>query len=297
MISRPTVLVLGAGASMDYGLPSGAELVDQLARRLGGGDPTISKLLTQLGHKAEDIAAFKEALVGSQVYSVDAFLEKRSFYVPIGKAAMAYVLSMHEQERWLTMKDHWYKFLWSHLSTQFPEFKKNKLSIITYNYDRLVEQFLFNTMMYTYGESREATVDALMNIPIVHVHGSMGSLQWQDQERFLQYGKRISTVDDLRKAMDSIVVIHESKDESPEYVRAFELLQAAERIYFLGFGFGATNLRRLGISRLDSNKIIKATAKGMSQLRREEIAGTSRLPIQLYPGTGCLDFLREVPLT
>lgn len=294
VIANSTVLVLGAGASMDYGFPSGAGLVKQVASRLRGADGLVP-LLLGLGHEMKDISAFKEALIGSQAYSVDAFLESREHFIPIGKAAMAYVLKLHEYEKWLDMDDHWYKFLWSRLRTKFDDFGQNKLSIVTYNYDRSLEQFLYTTLMYSLGKQREESITMLKSIPIVHLHGHLGQLSWQHPDNHFDYGKRIKTSDDLLRVAKEIVVIHERTDESEEYAQAQELLKQAGRVYLLGFGFGETNLKRLGLSKLYSGITIRATALGLANVQRQEISKMKLPSIQLYD-KDCRRFFDEVPL-
>lgn len=78
MITEPTVLVLGAGASKPYGFPSGKELKDLVCKRLYYDLATEfkqpGKTLMEIGFTKEEIQTFRDALYFSGRSSVDAFL-------------------------------------------------------------------------------------------------------------------------------------------------------------------------------------------------------------------------------
>ncbi len=96
MIKTNTVLVLGAGASMAYGLPSGKELRALVCVGLKPGGQVRSTLaLADFGGSSfheKTIDSFHHALTNSQPSSIDAFLAKRKDLVSIGKQAIAAAL-------------------------------------------------------------------------------------------------------------------------------------------------------------------------------------------------------------
>ncbi len=66
MITKPTVFILGAGASKPFGYPTGNELKDLIVKHFDPGS-TGHKNLTSLGIKISSIEDFKSALFkGSQ---------------------------------------------------------------------------------------------------------------------------------------------------------------------------------------------------------------------------------------
>lgn len=69
MIKQPTTIILGAGASNDYGFPLGKELVIQIIEKLENPEPSgIYKILDQLGHRdPEEIGNFVTNLRGSSL--------------------------------------------------------------------------------------------------------------------------------------------------------------------------------------------------------------------------------------
>ncbi|MBN1846870.1 MAG: hypothetical protein JW810_14385, partial [Sedimentisphaerales bacterium] len=144
MITKPTVLILGAGASMPYGFPSGEGMVRRICtlssfyHKLFG--PNISMSLESvLDH--DEFANFTQLLSESQV-SVDAFIESRREFYDIGRKAIAMALLPSEKSRSLSRRqlsdlewdlyqlkpESWYQSLWSQMtSTPFSldSFKKN----------------------------------------------------------------------------------------------------------------------------------------------------------------------------
>ena len=104
----------------------------------------------------------------------------------------------------------------------------------------------------------------LASIPIIHLHGRLGYLPWEHPT-----GRDFNTVIDeevLRKCIDQIKIIHEdiTDGRDADFEKAKRLLEWAEKIYFMGFGFNNLNGERLGIANISENKSV-ATAFGLSQ--------------------------------
>jgi hypothetical protein len=61
MITRPTVFILGAGASLEYGFPTGRGLRDQIVRELRGAKGDLVRQLAGVRRsEIEDFAAAAE---------------------------------------------------------------------------------------------------------------------------------------------------------------------------------------------------------------------------------------------
>ena len=141
------VLVLGAGASKPYGLPLGTELRDSVIR--AENNFALYQRVLDVEITKYQYAEFTKTLAHSGFSSVDAFLEENSEWLEIGKAAIALELLKAEWKSINNLfppkqpKDHWYETLWSYLKApSWSTFKKNKISIITFNYDRSLEHYL-----------------------------------------------------------------------------------------------------------------------------------------------------------
>lgn len=249
MITKPTVLILGAGASVPYGFPSSKELFKEI------NSSTTADTLIKMGYTETEIKTFKVDLYRSGQTYVDAFLENRQDLMEIGKAAMACILIAKEKEEALfglsiPDSDKWYNYLFRNLQESCENFGDNTVSIITYNYDRSLEHFLFNSLKNSYKKSDEECAEQLRKIPIIHLHGRLGYLPWQRTGVWVRdyCPNKDSRV--IAKTAKGIKIISENIgiENDPDFAEAIKLLKSAERIYFLGFGYNKTNLRRLRLN-------------------------------------------------
>ncbi len=262
MIKRPILLILGAGASMPYGFPSGQKLKEDVLLYLDfDSSPNWYHKLEQLGYKREAVEEFFIALNYSERNSVDEFLEYRTEFLEIGKIAMTLALYPCEKGfNLFNVEPSWYKYFWSKISTSFDNFENNKFSIITFNYDRSIEHYLFTSLKYAYGKSDEECADKIKKISIVHPHGKLGSLPWEDGEK--RKYKPVLALEKIKTISEQIIVVSEDCSSSDEFKECYKLLQSAEHIFFLGFGYNDMNLKRLKISDFTS-KTPKGTSYGM----------------------------------
>ena len=214
--------------------------------------------------------------------------------------------------------------LYDVLSAKWEDVRENKLSIITFNYDRTLEHFLFTSLKHSYNKSDDEIAQAFSNIPIIHVHGWLGELPWQGAIG-KAYTPIFSEFETIRKnpkstearsvakdislsAMWSSVQINivseEAQPQIEDFTKAHELLKQAERIYFLGFGYHPTNLERLGLLNLNiadftlhrnsDTKLIplRGSALGLGSAEIEAIQ--NRWKILLMDNTSnALQFLKE----
>jgi hypothetical protein len=266
MITIPTVLVLGAGASCPYGFPTAKELKKRIcenfsypntptARLLGDGDPSR-------------FVEFREAFLKSGVPSVDAFLERRPEFLNVGKLAIAYCLIPYEQEAHLyppfVDSGDWYEHLSEKLNASFDEFGDNKLSIITFNYDRSLEHYLFTSLRSLHGRSVDDCLAKLAKVPIIHLYCQLGTIPYPQRgsrEYLPLGGDEKKARDAVLDAAHGITLLHEA---ASDLVEAGKLLEAAKRICFLGFSYHPLNVSRLAIDTKNAgSKVIFGTARGM----------------------------------
>ena len=135
----------------------------------------------ELKYSEDAIDAFGQAFYYSCKNSIDAFLEHRIEFMDIGKAAIAASLIGFEVPEYIFKykQDNWLRYTFDRLSTRFEEFGRNRLSIITFNYDRAAEWFLFTSLLNSYGKTYDECVEMLKSIPVIHLHGRLGYLPWE----------------------------------------------------------------------------------------------------------------------
>jgi hypothetical protein len=296
MIKAETVLVLGAGASAPFGFPTGQGLKDQICNdTLSLSNATSVSVLNKLGFDTNEMTRFRTALLNSGRPSVDAFLEYRGDFIDIGKIAIATALLPYERtcglfEDWSlkrTKPNHfkesnWYDLLFGVLAdgVPFDELDKNKLSIITFNYDRSIEQYLFTCLKNSYNKTDQDCAEKLRKMNVIHVHGSLGPLNWQLRPVGLSSVPYDSGIEPniVKLAAENIKIIHESIADTPEFLQARKLMLRAAQVFFLGFGYHPANLKRLGIGTLEmKHRKVMGTSYGLSYERKKNIGW-------LFPG-------------
>lgn len=250
MIEIPTCLVLGAGASAPYGFPVGEKLMKDIIERVAKPNDKLWKALIRSGQDRGHLEDFVSSFRESGQESIDAFLAHRPSFLEVGKAAIAATLIPYEKGGDALFRppaDHWYGYVWSHLQdTGAAEFGENKLTVVTFNYDRSLERFLITAFAKSFAvDLDEATETVSAAIPIVHVHGQMGALS----ESAVADGTRPYNVnidpEALRIAASGIIVLSEADDTSPEFERAAKMVSEARNVVFLGCRYHEPNMRRL----------------------------------------------------
>lgn len=273
---------------MPYGFPSGAKLREQLC------NPQFMLALQKNGSFDDrEISIFCEAFLKSSMASIDAFLARRgdqrvmeggATFAEIGKAGIAISLISCENIHNLynfDNPDNWYHYLWQLIGDSLEDIGKNKLSIVTFNYDRSLEMFLLLAIRHAFGVTEEVAAEHLRKIPIIHVYGKIGELACfgHEADRCRSY-VAYPSAKDIKIAAEGIRVIAEHRDDSPEFGQAHKALISADRICFLGFGFDATNVKRLNIFEILKKRFIDSgfyhpnvysTTIGMLRSERERV--------------------------
>ena len=263
VIKRQTVLILGAGASMHLAFPSGRQLVTLVVDGLANEASDLVRLLRVCGFQPRMIYAFRDALQRSGRPSVDVFLEHRPEFLPLGKTAIAALLTPFESEASLfAAVPSWYSYLFAHLGPSLDDVKQSKLSVVTFNYDRSFEHHLFTALQNAFNlptsevpkhvDHGTSASKFLHAIPVVHVYGKLGSLPYVGGENARPYEP--PPTDELAGVAvtirDSIKIMHEGGGgDNLALGRAAQLVGEADVICFLGFGYLEENLKRLGLNR------------------------------------------------
>ncbi len=314
MIREPTVIVFGAGASSDYNYPLGDRLLRTIQKKL---DPRNDEWISQLrlyGINPTEIEIFRDSLLRSQQYSIDSFLERRPKFMKVGKLVIALSLIPHEDDYTLFSPDTnhsgCYQYIANNMTSgtkSLDEFIDNKLTIITFNYDRSFEYYLFNVVKNTYGNSYDECAAVLNRIPIIHVHGCLGKLPWQSSDAVTEtrdYNPVVGTTE-IQIAADQIAIISEIDGTSEEFKEAIKYLSVATRVYFLGFGYDETNLSRLKINEMPQgmggmnetgfiNHMRGSSMRlGLSKKAKVQSDWNIWLPSNDNVGSSCLEFLEN----
>lgn len=270
MIKTKRLFILGAGASNPFDYPTGIELRTLICSRRN--NTNIAEVLAPVneakGIYVEAVNKFISEFSKSSVYSIDSFLEYRTEFMNVGKMAIAtYLIQYENDDRLRDINNNWYMYLFDRLKSSFDDFEKNTIAFITFNYDRSLEQFFFEALKSRFGKSNSECSQKLKSIHIVHLYGQLDLLPWQDNSG-MPYSSKLLTPR-IRNAQKNIKLINDERHikESEEFKKAYDLMNWAEKIYFLGFSFDETNLRRLN-TQLMKGKSIIGTSLGLEPSKR-----------------------------
>src|SRR6266571_687724 len=289
MIRKPTVLILGAGASAEYGFPTGRSLLLHIVRELSESS-RLHLDMTSCGFNADLIKQFCLELSASNQPSVDAFLEQHknnADYENLGKAAIAASLIRFEDTPAIAIRDELklYEYVWHHASATPGTYAANALSILTFNYDRSFDEFLRRSLSASHPEFRTRDKPfqvAISNFPILHLYGWLGSVD-ENRDSYLKYGgaDHPALPPTIMAAAQRIKLYHQAKFDQPYIDLIHECIEPAERICFLGFGFYPMNIKILQFCGLGRNKKTIHYASGYGLMPGEERAALEALNIKV----------------
>ena len=302
MITKPTVLILGAGTSNDFGFPVGRSLLLQICHGLSASNQHLFRWMVQeCGYDEQGVEEFRFALDHSGQQSVDAFLERRPEFLDIGKAAISCALIPCENEEQLFARStdvRWYEYLFNKMNAPWDEFGNNKLSIITFNYDRSLEHYLFESLKYTHGKDDEAVAGLLNKMAIVHIYGQLGRHPYLGGQ-VRPYNQTI-TIEIVEQCVKEINIVHEDTEPSV-FANAHKVLENAEEVCFLGIGYDPTNLQRLKLDLVPEGANIYGSAYGLGIAERQSVERFFKEQVQRAIGLsgeneGVFDILRRFPI-
>jgi hypothetical protein len=263
-----TALILGAGFSKPYGFPLGGELKDQLIddsiNGVGWGE-----ILTKKGLTDEDLSDFRRSLIDSQADTIDQFLDESdrrpdhkqvSF---IARLSIARVINKMERLENLHSKiandpslfSGCYQRLINYLvnnSELSKKPEKDKLSIITFNYDKSLDHSIY-LAFYSRTKSIEESTRLTKETPIYHIHGDLGPLFWESSG-----GRQYEPTDNAESviAMSDYFTTsyNDMKLSNIEKGKMESDLKNADQILILGFGYSDNNLTKMNFHSYTTSK-------------------------------------------
>lgn len=263
--------VLGAGSSIDFGFPTGKQFVDFItlyfdSNRIidyateknfpkDGSDFNVKeteeysislrfrRILSGLGYESDQLREFTSRLRLSNIDSIDTFLARKrnEGLIDMGKAIITLSILHFECISNLS-GDSWLRYLWNRFIDSFlninttPNFK-----IVTFNYDRSFEHFLYTSIKHTTDWSDEEIKKRIEALEITHVHGKVGYLPWENESYQVDFGEELDP-SQIRKVINDLKIVHEKPEE---IAKIRTMVSESRRTYFLGFGYHSDNLKKL----------------------------------------------------
>jgi hypothetical protein len=304
MLRTKTLLILGAGASIDFGMPLGRDLAGHIARKVDirfkdgyemtSGDGLIVEALRHIARQSgENINDYLHAgwLVRDGIdftRSIDSFLHKHENDPKLqlcAKLAIAQLIAEHERSSALYVDDRragslfirddevkaswlsrFFYVLQEGISRSQLDLLLKNLMVINFNYDRCFEHFMLHTIKRTYGKPEAETSDFVKtDLKIVHPYGLIGQLPWKISDG-VKYGVNQNLYHtDLLRMASGIQTFNEEMSNNAIVSEVRGMIAEAERICFLGSHFHEPNMKLLSGAERRTNPHVYATVYNRSE--------------------------------
>jgi hypothetical protein len=298
MFKRRTLFVVGAGASVEVGMPVGIDLAKRIAGLLdfkaaepgpnqGDGDMIF---LGQFHRRfGAAIDAYRRAGWAIRdgvrlTHSIDDFLDMHignEMIQRMGKAAIAQTILNAETDSGLFFNPYSYQETFNNIeATWYMKFFRmlgrginlgnakeifDPVSFIIFNYDRCIEHFLINALSLVYTISLEDAASIVSDLNIIHPYGTVGDLPLLPGSNPVSYGPlRSETKLDYTILAERIKTYTEQIGGADETKAIHNEMRRAECIVFLGFGYHEQNLALLNPGEELKSIPIFGTAHGFS---------------------------------
>ena len=304
MFQSKTLIVVGAGASKEVGLPTGNELTDTIADKVDikfrdfneqfSGDCEITSALRfharDVDGRPGDINSYLHACwrirdAMPQAISIDSFVDDHQGDEMIelcGKLAIVRSILEAEQKSLLFFDPHqrnakpnfnrlqetWYnsfmQLLTERCRKENIDQRLEGVSFIIFNYDRCIEHFLFHALQNYYGTQPAEAAGLMERLKVFHPYGIVGHLPWQTGDDGTPFGSSNHGGKLLLSLARQIKTFTERIEEEATITAIRQLVQNAEIVVFLGFAFHPQNMELIKPSQPTDAKRIFATALGIS---------------------------------
>ena len=296
-----TCLILGAGASVPYGYPTGRDLAREIIKRGKQGDNAWARAdeLPTVKLRALNLATMFEASLDEHP-TIDSFLaqfagspehsEGRELY-ETGRMLIADVIRRREQPQQGVVD--WYTLLFEHLERSAKSGFAWPLRIITFNYDRSLEFHLARYHAWKTGLlQQEARHWLFERVPVLHVYGDVGPLpdgQPKRDDFAPEYG--VWTGSQFWKGRETTKIMRDDDTGAEAYAECQRWIGEAEYVIVLGFGYDQMNCDRVGLSKIPDQKCVLTSAYDRNEHQRIRTALSRQHSHVGLAGDDCFRFL------
>jgi hypothetical protein len=319
MFRTNTVIVVGAGASSEVGLPLGDQLLEQIVKRVHityefadrqkTGDPVVAEALRHYLNEGSAVSKYNDHISAAWQLSssatqalsidniIDALEDKRIELV--GKLGIVRsILAAEAESGFFTPVNHqsdtldlsrfkstWYssltKLLFENVRKSDVENIFDNLTIVNFNYDRCLEHYLPISLANYYGLPVQRFQQIMQNLTIHRPYGMAGRLPWQNgSSHSVRFGQGKAV--DIAAIAPQIRTFTERVEEGSELDAIKVDLADADRIIFIGFAFHRQNVELLSTP-VRANTEIVATALNISKSDQEVIEQELMEAFQIQP--------------
>lgn len=298
---RTNVIVVGAGASQEFDLPTGAKLTSIIQRDLdfqidrffnlavGNGDWELMRAIEALSRQTKvRLAVYGNA--AQQISrnmalapSIDNYLDTHKDnpnLVNVGKLAIANAIIKAEHQSSLYINPNntfnrldfakttntWTAVFFKIIAAKrdYASFLKalSNITFISFNYDRCIKQFFGNAAASYFELDGQKIEEVLTAIRVIHPYGVIGELNVSNNH-VVGYGLEANG-GRILSASNNIRTFTEGVADRSLLDSIKKPLEQAELVIFLGFSFIDINMQILRPDRAQAKRVL-ATAKGRSE--------------------------------
>lgn len=310
MVNKKTVIVVGAGASKEFGLPVGEELITEVKKllriRTGYYGLSEQKLLYAFkvfgssypgAHNLDKMIDASRKIVKAlpHAISIDNLIDEHRGDKELEKCGkLAITLAILNAERASTIycephdglnlnfeksKETWLNSL-TQIIKQNCEFEElservSNITLIVFNYDRCIEHYLFYAFQHAYGVSEAEVKNLLKELKIFHPYGKIGDLPWEEEKDSIPFGSEPNSKElvELSKNLRTFTEGTDSKESEISLIR--EEVIGADTTLFLGFAYHKLNLELLRTQGVEHSsphsKFYFGTSLGFSDANTDSI--------------------------
>ena len=337
MFDRPTVFIVGAGASTDFGVPAGDGLIETISPlldvyfeggRLARGDHQIVEAIRQhavatagdyhaIGHLIQKARLISAAMPAA--LSIDNFIDAhrgdkdleicaklaivKAILLEEKKSKLFGITETHKPFDFWKIRNSWLVKFFQMASENVSVDELRDIffnsSIIVFNYDRCIEAFIPRMISHYYGISAEKSREVASSLTIVHPYGMVG----KDSSLHglsVDFG---STELNLLQEAQGIRTFCEGVADPALKGAVSRLIGEADTLVFLGFAFHPINMRLLDVAAPNLRRIFATTyglsKSSQSRVEDETVSLFEKEAPSVLPGydENALDELAFEPLT
>lgn len=294
MFKPNTVLIVGAGASQEAGLPLGTELVEDIAGLISFERNELTGHLLERSEFVRDMKnyagldkvhqferAAAQMIAGMRsAESVDRFIDRNrdnEFVRTLGKAAIVRTVSFKERKSKLftdkggpirgmsEIDETWYWTLVRMLLEGSPSPEKlfDDIAVVCFNYDRCIEHYLTCELMRSYHIDRKEAAKLVDRLTIWHPYGTIAPLDTQELNG-IAFGDHESVSGRCFQLASRIKTFTEQHEDRDMISAIRARIRSAETVVFLGFGYNKQNLDLIEPDAPTKVKWIVGTGYGLS---------------------------------
>lgn len=298
---RKTTIIVGAGASKEFGLPTGVELKKTIGGKLNilwndgrftSGDLDIVEIFKYIERYKPEFSITTGEFQHQCWHirdnmalapSIDNFLHTHQNNKPLvfaGKIAISKSIAEAEKECILyreidkfgltalygdNVATTWLGRFFTILIAEknFKGFLKalRNLTFISFNYDRCIHEFFCRAAKTYFMLDDENITEILEALNVIYPYGTIGDYSWSNgKSNFGQILRGQNLVD----STSNIQTFTEGLDNN-QGDNIYNAISNADNIIFMGFGFLTLNMDYLFQQETYNQKVILATAKGLSK--------------------------------